>query len=276
MSSKLTPLQLAVLEAIRRRNAPQRNALADLFTPSPTQSNALGMFGGTYPSGLRAGFPSPGARELLRGIGQAVKAPKRRVFFSFHYQNDINRVNVVRQSWRFRPGDETQPADWFDSSLWESTKRSGTAALKRLINNGMDNTSVTCVLAGADTWRRPWVRYEIAYALARGNGLFGIYIEGVQCMQKGFCTRGNNPFDHLGLSWGQDDKAYIWEKFGGKWRKYAFLADSVKWPKWLPNVADRNYVMPLSAAVKMYDYAVQDGYANLTNWANVAAVQAGR
>lgn len=223
--------------------------------------------GGSY------GNASPFGGGLL---AEALKIRKRRVFFSFHYQNDINRVNVVRQSWRFRPEDQTQPADWFDHSLWESTKKTGEAALKRLINEGMNNTSVTCVLAGTETWGRPWVRYEIAYALSRGNGLFGAYIDGVQCMQKGMCERGNNPYEHLGLKWADDDNTYIWEKFGGKWRRFARLPEPVKWPNWLPNVTDRKYIMPLSRAVTMYDYARDNGYANLSSWANGAAVQAGR
>lgn len=230
------------------------------------------MFASSYPGDLGYGLLRPGARSLLGGIA----ARKRRVFFSFHYQNDINRVNVVRQSWRFRPDDETQPADWFDHSLWEATKKTGTAALKKLINGGMSNTSVTCVLVGTDTWRRPWVRYEIAHALSRCNGLVGVYIDNVQCMQKGLCEHGNNPFDYIGLKWADDDKAYVWENFGGKWRKFALLTEAVTWPNWLPNVTDRKYIMPLSRAVCMYDYALNDGYANLSSWANAAAVQAGR
>jgi hypothetical protein len=236
----------------------------------------LGMFANSRPGSLGLGLlglPGAGTQSLLGNI--ALKR-KRRVFFSFHYQNDINRVNVVRQSWRFRPDDETQPADWFDNSLWETAKKTGQSALKRLINNGMNNTSVTCVLAGTDTWRRPWVRYEIAYALSRDNGLFGAYIHNVKCMQKGMCERGSNPFDHVGLAWGDDDKAYIWEKFNGQWRRFALLSEPVTWPIWLPNVTSREFIMPLSAAVTMYDYALGNGYANLCTWANAAAVQAGR
>jgi len=286
MTTKLTPLQVAILQALQAKSPPQdnalstlfgrpvapTNALADLFSKPPTKATptGLGMFASAYPGELA---PGPGALALLRGI-----APKRkrRVFFSFHYQNDINRVNVVRQSWRFRPDDEAQPADWFDNSLWETAKKTGETALKRLINDGMNNTSVTCVLAGTDTWRRPWVRYEIAYALSRRNGLFGAYIDNVKCMQKGMCARGNNPFDHLGLAWDDDDKAYIWEKFNGQWRRFARLSEPVTWPNWLPNVSSREFIMPLSAAVKMYDYALDDGYTNLCTWANAAAVQAGR
>jgi hypothetical protein len=48
-------------------------------------------------------------------------------------------------------------AGFFDASLWESVKRSGPAALKRLINDGLENTSVTCVLIGSETYVRPWV-----------------------------------------------------------------------------------------------------------------------
>lgn len=245
-------------------------SLASLFGGRP-QLKGAGLLGGAG-----AGGGISGGLLSSRSLFEKAAARKRRVFFSFHFQNDINRVNIVRQSWRFRPEDDTQPADWFDNSLWEATKKKGSAALKSLINGGMNNTSVTCVLAGKDTWTRPWVRYEIAYALSRGNGLFGAFIHNVKCMKAGTCLRGNNPFDHIGLKWSADDKAYIWEKFGGAWRKYAQLPGPVTWPKWLPNVTDRKYVMPLSNAAAMYDYAEDDGYKNLAAWAHGSAAQAGR
>ena len=185
-------------------------------------------------------------------------------------------MNIVRNSWRIRPGDDSQPAKWFDHSIWEESKRKGDPALKKLIHDGMQYSSVTCVLAGTDTWRRPWVRYEIAYALARGNGLLTVYIHGVNCMKTGTCTKGNNPLDYIGLKWSDDGKAYIWENWNGTWRKYARYPDPVKWPAWLPNVTDRKYIRPLSQSAASYDYSLQDGYNNLSTWTHNAAKQAGR
>jgi len=70
-------------------------------------------------------------------------------------------------------------AGFFDASLWESVKRSGPAALKRLINEGLQNTSVTCVLIGSETYVRPWVRYELLKSFRRGNSLLGIHVNAI-------------------------------------------------------------------------------------------------
>jgi len=240
-----------------------RNALADALAPA--QQPVGSIFDLAARRGLNALSPR-----------QAPPTKKRRVFFSFHYQNDINRVNIVRQSWRFRPEDGTKPADWFDHSIWENAKRTGPLALKRLIRGGMAGSSVTCILAGAETWARPWVRYEIAHGLARGNGLLVVYIDGLECMRNGSCMRGANPLDYMGLRWGGDGRARIWESFHGRWRPYALYPDPVAWPTWLPNVSDRRFIMPLSRGVATYDYVADDGYNNLARWADRAAVRANR
>jgi hypothetical protein len=51
----------------------------------------------------------------------------RRVFFSFHYENDVFRTNIVRQSWRMKPDRES--AGFLDAAAWEEVKRKGDAAL---------------------------------------------------------------------------------------------------------------------------------------------------
>jgi hypothetical protein len=264
-----------------RRNSPplslmtaHRNALQpppSLQSENPGSALGFGMsslFGGSY-------RPGAGSRTIL---GDAMRATsvKRRVFFSFHYQRDINRVNIVRKSSQFRPEDGTEPADWFDHSIWETAKKTGQAALKRLIHEGMERSSVTCVLAGTETWSRPWVRYEIAYGLARGNGLLTVFIDGLPCMKSGLCNRGPNPLDYLGLKWDGHGKAHIWENFGGQWRRYPLYTEAVSWPKWLPNVTEVRFIQPLSRGAAAYDYRAQDGYGNLGRWTHTAAQQAGR
>lgn len=97
----------------------------------------------------------------------------RRVFFSFHYSNDIWRANQVRNS-NVVSGVDT--AGFFDHSEYEEAKKRGTDAIARMILRNLNNTSVTVVLIGTGTASRPWVKYEIAQSIARNNGLLGIYI----------------------------------------------------------------------------------------------------
>jgi|ERR1019366_9839712 hypothetical protein len=101
----------------------------------------------------------------------------RKVFFSFHYQRDLWRVNIVRNSGVI---DGISAAGFHDASLWEETKRKGEDAVKQLINNGLNGTSVTVVLIGAETSGRKYVTYEIEKSIACGNGLLGIYINNIK------------------------------------------------------------------------------------------------
>lgn len=97
----------------------------------------------------------------------------RYVFFSFHYQRDILRVNQVRNS-HVVVGKAA--AGFTDGSLWERARRTSDAAVQRLIDEGLEGTSVTAVLIGAETASRRFVDYEIAQSIRRGNGLLGIHI----------------------------------------------------------------------------------------------------
>ena len=82
----------------------------------------------------------------------------RRVFFSFHYQDVIDfRANVVRN----HNVTKDNNGGFFDASIWESAKKQGDIALKRLINGSLENTSTTVVLIGSETYSRRWVQYEI-------------------------------------------------------------------------------------------------------------------
>jgi hypothetical protein len=101
----------------------------------------------------------------------------RKVFFSFHYRRDLWRVNVVRNSGMI---DGVSAAGFHDESLWEETKRKGEDAVKNLINTGLNGTSVTVVLIGAETSGRRYVTYEIEKSISCGNGLLGIYVNNIK------------------------------------------------------------------------------------------------
>ena len=101
----------------------------------------------------------------------------RRAFFSFHYERDIWRTNVVRNSGVV---EGAAAAGFHDASLWEEAKKKGDAEVKKLIDQGLVGTSVTVVLIGAQTAQRKFVDYEIDKSIVRGNGLLGICISGIK------------------------------------------------------------------------------------------------
>lgn len=114
----------------------------------------------------------------------------RRVFFSIHYEIDIWRASIVRNSHVI---EGTAAAGFQDGSLWEEAKRKGDEALKRLIKAGLEGTTVTAVLIGAETASRPWVDYEIEQSLKRGNGLLGIHIDQIKDQKGQTSRRGAIP-----------------------------------------------------------------------------------
>src|SRR3954454_15604324 len=98
----------------------------------------------------------------------------RRVFFSFHYERDVWRASIVRNSWLTK---EREAAGFWDAGIWEDAKKKGDAAIKTMIDNSLKNTSVTAVLIGKETASRPYVKYEIEQSIGRGNGILGVRIE---------------------------------------------------------------------------------------------------
>lgn len=162
----------------------------------------------------------------------------RRVYFAFHYQNDITRVNVVRNSWLTHK--DRDSAGFFDGSLWEKAKKTGDSAIQRMIKDGLDGTSVTVFLLGSETAGRPWVRYELEESYKRGNGMLGITIHGIKNFKGYNSTPGINIFNTF------------WVTDAGGQRRY------------------------LSDFYSVYDWNANSGYHNVGNWVEQAAKNAGR
>lgn len=161
----------------------------------------------------------------------------RRVFFSFHYSRDAWRASQVRNSWIGKPNRES--AGYLDAVQWENLKKKGDEAIKRWINEQFKRTSVTVVLIGAETSKRPWVKYEIKRSFARGNGLLGIYIHRLKNEEKQTDTKGEATFGSIGKDANGDD-VYFFQ------------------------------------VANTYDWVTDDGRNNLGKWVEEAARKAGK
>ena len=161
----------------------------------------------------------------------------RRVFFSSHYDNDINRSMTVRNSW-VTQGKEA--AGFIDKAEFEQIKRQGDTAVHNWIDKQFEGTSVTIVLIGSETLNRPFVQYEICKSLERGNAVIGVHINAIKDMRTLSTSSRGNTHTIIG-----------------------YYADHS--PAYFDNVADG-----------IYDYVADNGYANMGIWIENAARKHGK
>ena len=118
-------------------------------------------------------------------------ATKRKIFYSFHYDNDVFRVQQIRNMGAL---EDNKPVSYNE---WETVKRGGDKAIEKWIDDNMKYRSCVVVLIGVDTHKRPWVKYEIKKAWEDGKGLLGIHINNLKDPKTGTCSKGINPFDQF-------------------------------------------------------------------------------
>lgn len=115
----------------------------------------------------------------------------RQIFYSFHFDNDVMRVQQIRNIGAL---EDNEPVS---ANTWEEVKKKGDPAIEKWIDDNMKYRSCVVVLVGEDTSKRPWVKYEIKKAWKDGKGLLGVYIHNLKDPNTGKCNQGTNPFDQF-------------------------------------------------------------------------------
>lgn len=113
------------------------------------------------------------------------------VFYSFHFGNDVFRVQQIRNMGVI---DGNEPVS---ANEWEQVKRKGNAAVENWVDGNMKYKRCVVVLIGSETASRPWVQYEIKKAWNDGRAMLGIYIHNLKCPRNGTCSQGTNPFSQF-------------------------------------------------------------------------------
>lgn len=114
---------------------------------------------------------------------------KRKTFYSFHFDNDVMRVQQVRNMGALDGNTPVSPNDW------ETVKKGGYVEIKKWIHKNMDGKTCVVVLIGEETASRPWVKYEISKAWEDGRAVLGIHIHNLTCPNNGKGKMGANPFN---------------------------------------------------------------------------------
>lgn len=118
-------------------------------------------------------------------------ANKKQIFYSFHFDNDVMRVQQIRNIGAL---EDNKPVS---VNEWEQIRRGGDAAIERWIDENMKYKNCVVVLVGEETANRKWVKHEIKKAWNDGRGLVGIYIHNIKCPRNGLGRQGQNPFDQF-------------------------------------------------------------------------------
>lgn len=111
----------------------------------------------------------------------------RKVFYSFHFDNDNWRAGQVRN---MGVVEGNQPVS---GNKWEEIKQSE-ASIKRWIDDNLKDKSCLIVLIGEKTSERKWVKYEIKRAWELGKAVCGIYIHNLKNVYGEQSKKGRNPF----------------------------------------------------------------------------------
>ena len=125
-----------------------------------------------------------------------VAQAKRQVFYSFCFDDDVMRVQQIRNMGLVDGDEPVSPNEW------EQLQRKD-GGIKKWIDDNMSYRSCIIVLVGQHTAGRKWVKYEIEKAWNDGKGLFGIQIHNLKCPRNGLGTQGVNPFDQFNLKDGR-------------------------------------------------------------------------
>jgi hypothetical protein len=161
----------------------------------------------------------------------------RKVFFSFHYDRDVRRIQQVRNSWVVRAKGEAQP--FYDKAAFEEAKKRA-GGIEKWIEDQLKDTSVTVVLFGKETWQREWVRHELKRSYELGKGILAIDIHNVKDPVVGTDAQGDNPLSYV----------------------------TVRTPGGVATLKQLNY--------RTYDWVNNDGFNNIASWIETAVKGAGR
>ena len=109
------------------------------------------------------------------------------VFYSFHYERDVYRVQLIRNI------GSVEGQKLLNAQEWEEVGKKCEKAICNWIDEQMKGKSAVVVLIGAQTASRPWVKYEIQRAWELCKPLLGIRIHGLSSIGT-TDTEGADPF----------------------------------------------------------------------------------
>jgi hypothetical protein len=118
----------------------------------------------------------------------------RKVFYSFHFDNDCQRAAQVRNIGSLEVNSPIKDNDW------EELKKKGDSNVEKWIKDQLVGRSCTVVLVGSGTANRKWINYEISETWNENKGIVGVRINGLKDLNGSTSWSGANPFDFVSFT----------------------------------------------------------------------------
>lgn len=115
----------------------------------------------------------------------------RKVFYSFHFDNDNWRAGQVRNIGAVE-GDKP-----VNGNKWEDVKSKNDSVIETWIDDNLKDKSCLVVLIGEKTSERKWVLYEIERAWKLGKAVCGVYIHKLEDSNGDQSSKGVNPLSNF-------------------------------------------------------------------------------
>jgi hypothetical protein len=133
---------------------------------------------------------------------------------------------------------------------------------------------------GSHTWKRPWVKYEIARSVIDGKGLVGVHINSINHHQRRAVDQlGFNPIQLMGIAPKNNSGFYLceWAFVANEWKWiwYSDYTQAITVPKYMKS-PQLGQPLSLASFTREYDFARQNGATNIGGWIDMAAQDAGR
>lgn len=116
-----------------------------------------------------------------------------KTFLSYHHRLDGFRASLIRES------GQIEPCDFASDHVWAAITRAGDSAIRRWIDEQMNEADCTIVLIGQITAGRKWIEYEIQKSWHDGRGLFGIYVHNLKNHYGSQTSKGADPFAEVAI-----------------------------------------------------------------------------
>jgi len=156
---------------------------------------------------------------------------KKQVFFSFHFDNDVMRVQQIRNIGVIEGNTSVSVNEW------EEVKKKGATSIEKWIDDNMKYRSCVVVLVGEETANRKWVKHEIRKAWNDGKGLLGIYIHNIKCPRNGKCSQGPNPFAQFTFNDGRKLSSIVKCYNPNSYDAYNDIAENIE--NWVENAVNK-------------------------------------
>ena len=119
---------------------------------------------------------------------------KNKIYFSFHYCSDIDRVNQVKAVWLSQKDCEAT-GRWDDEKFMTIFNAKGKPGVYPYIDALRKGTSLTVVLIGDQTADSDFTKYELEKSIQEKIPIFAIHLRGLTNKKGVPSPKGRNPLD---------------------------------------------------------------------------------